>query len=79
MIGREEGIVIKAENSLYLPNKRINSWIKIKPEYIDNLGDDVDLVIVGGFYSEGKRRGGLLNAFLCAVAEDPHDGQKPGV
>jgi len=69
--------MVKAEHSVYLTNKRPNCWIKIKPEYVDNLSDDMDIVIVGGFYSEGKRRGGLLNAFLCAVAEDTEQGKKP--
>lgn len=24
-----------------------NKWIKLKPEYVDGLGDDMDLLIVG--------------------------------
>ena len=31
-----------------MPSKRVaEAWVKVKPEYIDNLGDSLDVVIVG--------------------------------
>lgn len=41
--------------SQYVPNERQLKWIKIKPEYLDGVGDDFDLLILGGFYGTGKR------------------------
>lgn len=39
--------MIKALDSNYVPGERKNKWLKLKPEYIDGLGDDLDLLIVG--------------------------------
>lgn len=54
----EEGIIIKKCNSVYKPNERADTWIKLKGEYIDQLGDSLDLVIIGGYFGERKRIGG---------------------
>lgn len=42
--------MIKNLNSTYCPNERKNKWIKIKPEYIEGIGDDLDLLIIGKKY-----------------------------
>jgi DNA ligase-4 len=39
--------MIKDMESTYVPNERKNKWIKLKPEYVDGVGDDLDLVILG--------------------------------
>jgi DNA ligase-4 len=67
---REEGIMVKDLASIYVPNERAQKWIKVKPEYIDGVGDDFDLIILGGFYGTGKRSG-VMSGFLvgCAVLE----------
>ncbi len=39
--------MIKNLNSTYVPNERKNKWLKLKPEYIDGIGDDLDLLILG--------------------------------
>ena len=31
-----------------------SGWIKIKPEYIDSLSDQLDLIIIGGYYGTGR-------------------------
>ncbi|TPX53672.1 hypothetical protein CcCBS67573_g09676 [Chytriomyces confervae] len=72
MINHEEGIVIKNPEAFYLMNDRGGDWLKVKPDYIDSLGDDIDLVLVGGFYGTG-RRGGKLSHFMCAVVDDSSD------
>jgi len=71
---REEGIMVKDPLSLYKPDKRGEGWLKLKPEYVDGLMDELDLLIVGGYWGKG-RRGGMMSHFLCAVAEAP---EKPG-
>ncbi|XP_065897200.1 DNA ligase 4-like isoform X2 [Dysidea avara] len=65
---REEGLIIKHPHSTYQPDKRKGSgWLKIKPEYVDSLSDQLDVVIVGGYYGVGHRAG-MVSHFMCAVA-----------
>ncbi|XP_066493661.1 DNA ligase 4 [Tiliqua scincoides] len=75
---REEGIVVKDPMSTYKPDKRGEGWLKIKPEYVNGLMDELDLLIVGGYWGKGLR-GGMMSHFLCAVAETPPCGEKPSV
>ncbi|XP_071791788.1 DNA ligase 4-like [Asterias amurensis] len=66
---REEGIMIKNPNTAYRPDRRKGSgWLKIKPEYVDNLMDELDLLIVGGYFGKGIRSQ-MVSHFLLAVAE----------
>ena len=51
----EEGIVIKKLDSIYKPDKRCPDWVKMKCDYIDTIVDTLDLIIIGGYYGEGKR------------------------
>lgn len=64
---KEEGIMVKLSDSVYKPNTRKGGWFKIKPEYIGGLMDELDILIVGGYFGVGHR-GGLMSHFLCAVA-----------
>ncbi|XP_053139773.1 DNA ligase 4 isoform X2 [Hemicordylus capensis] len=75
---REEGIVVKDPMSIYKPDKRGEGWLKIKPEYVSGLMDELDLLIVGGYWGKGLR-GGMMSHFLCAVAETPLPGENPSV
>ena len=74
---REEGILVKLPNSTYQPDKRKGSgWLKLKPEYMDSLSDQLDLLILGGYYGSGKR-GGIVSHFLLGIAETPSPGNYP--
>lgn len=42
-----EGVVLKQSHSLYHIDKRADKWIKIKPEYLEEFGENVDLVVIG--------------------------------
>lgn len=53
-------------------------WFKIKPEYIGGLMDELDLLVVGGYFGVGER-GGMVSHFLCAVAEPVSDGEMPTI
>lgn len=75
---REEGILVKDPMSTYKPDKRGEGWLKIKPEYVSGLMDELDLLIVGGYWGKGLR-GGMMSHFLCAVAESSPLGEKPSV
>lgn len=48
MLNCEEGIMIKDPRAYYSPGIEQTSWTKIKPEYIEALNDDVDVILVAG-------------------------------
>lgn len=55
-----------------------SGWLKLKPEYVDSLSDDLDLIILGGNYGSGARHGGLISHFLLGVAATPaNPGDQP--
>ncbi|EEB74384.1 ATP-dependent DNA ligase [Thermococcus sp. AM4] len=63
-----EGLMAKRLDSVYEPGNRGKKWLKIKPT-MENL----DLVIIGAEWGEG-RRAHLLGSFLVA-AYDPESGE----
>ena len=67
----DEGIMIKDPDSVYKPGSRVKSgWIKVKPEYQKDLTDTCDLVILGGYYTSGKKhRRGTISHFLCGIRD----------
>jgi DNA ligase 1 len=69
-----EGIIVKsrAEDSVYQAGTRGWNWIKWKKEYVHEMVDTFDLVIVGAFYGKGKRSG-VYGALLCAVYNNKQD------
>ncbi|KAG5652619.1 DNA ligase (ATP) [Sphagnurus paluster] len=69
MAQRGEGLVIKHPLSKYILNGRNMDWIKVKPEYMDNMGETVDVLVVAGNYGSGKRGGGV-STLVCAVMDD---------
>ncbi len=76
IIKAEEGIIVKKRDSIYKPDERGSEWIKMKSEYLDTLIDTLDLVIVGGYYGEGRRAQGMsydwndhINCFLLGVVK----------
>lgn len=73
---REEGIMVKDPDSIYKPNTRKGGWYKIKPEYVGGLMDELDLLVVGGFFGVGSRSH-MMSHFLCAVAVPSPGDEKP--
>ncbi|KAJ6518705.1 DNA ligase IV [Mycena sanguinolenta] len=69
MEARGEGLVIKHPLSQYVLNGRNMDWIKVKPEYMDNMGETVDVLVVAGNYGSGSRGGGV-STLICAVVDD---------
>jgi DNA ligase 4 len=69
-----EGLVIKSPRSAYRLSERNEDWIKVKPEYMEEFGEDLDCIIIGGYYGQG-RRGNMLASFLCGLKPSP--AQRP--
>ena len=67
-----EGVMLKLLGSIYKPSHRTNKWVKVKKDYLDALGDSLDLVVIGAFYGKGKRTGNF-GGFLLAVYDDEED------
>lgn len=69
-----EGIIAKScsEDSVYRAGAREWLWIKWKKDYTTQLGDTIDLTVVGSFAGKG-RRSGTYGALLCAAYNKERD------
>ena len=65
-----EGLMLKQLDSPYRAVSRASNWIKLKSEYRNELGDSLDLVVVGAFYGRGRRTGRYGALLLSAHDED---------
>lgn len=45
----------KALLSTYEPDKRCESWLKVKRDYVDGIGDSLDLVPIGAWHGMGRK------------------------
>ena len=67
-----EGLMLKQLDSPYRAGARANNWLKLKREYRNELGDSLDLVVVGAFYGRGRRTG-RYGALLLSAYDDQTD------
>lgn len=65
---KDEGIVIKDTCSIYQPDSRTSSWIKLKPHFFSGIGDSLDLIVIGGYYGTGIKRGDY-STFLMGIKD----------
>lgn len=64
-----EGLMLKHLDSPYRAGARASNWLKLKREYRNELGDSLDLVVVGAFYGRGRRTGRYGALLLSAYDE----------
>ena len=68
-----EGLMVKRLDSSYEPStKRWDSWLKLKKDYIEGMGDSLDLVPIGGWRGQGRKKR-WVSPWLMATY-DPTDG-----
>ena len=58
-----EGLVAKDPDATYVPGRRTENWMKIKPAF-----ETLDVVVTGGIWGSGRRRG-LLSSLIVAVRD----------
>ncbi|CUM63549.1 uncharacterized protein PRCAT00001127001 [Priceomyces carsonii] len=59
---RCEGIMVKHIQLKYHINNRSHNWIKIKPEYLEQFGENLDLTVIG-------KEPGIKNSYMVALKD----------
>lgn len=69
-----EGVMVKSldVDAEYSPSKRSDSWLKVKRDYVEGLGDSLDLVPIGAWHGNG-RKAGWFSPFLMACYEPENE------
>ena len=67
-----EGLMLKSLEGKYRAGMRGSNWLKLKREYRNELGDSLDLVVIGAFFGRGRRTG-RYGTLLVATYNDEND------
>jgi DNA ligase-1 len=58
-----EGLMAKDPDATYTPGRRAENWMKLKPAF-----ETLDVVVVGGIWGSGRRRG-TLSSLVVAIRD----------
>ena len=65
-----EGLMLKMLDKPYQAGSRGSHWLKLKREYRNELGDSLDLVVIGGFFGKGRRTGSYGTLLVATYDEN---------
>ena len=65
-----EGLMLKMLDKPYNAGSRGSHWLKLKREYRNELGDSLDLVVIGAFFGKGRRTGRYGTLLLASYNDD---------
>ena len=72
-----EGLMLKALDAPYRAGARGSNWLKLKREYRNELGDSLDLIVIGAYFGRGRRTG--LYGTLLLGTYNPDKDNFPSV
>jgi len=72
-----EGLMLKAPNAPYRAGMRGSNWLKLKREYRNELGDSLDLIVIGAYFGRGRRTG--LYGTLLLATYNPENDNLPSI
>ena len=67
-----EGLMLKTPTASYRAGTRGSNWLKLKREYRNELGDSLDLIVIGAYFGRGRRTG-LYGTLLLATYNPEKD------
>jgi len=72
-----EGLMLKTPSAPYRAGMRGSNWLKLKREYRNELGDSLDLIVIGAYFGRGRRTG--LYGTLLLATYNPEKDNLPSI